>query len=94
MLVTRQQRGHCQQVIAVDQAVSPCRISRILQVALACIAGNPILFGTVFGRQYPFAGLQIDAVAAFDALQNAFGLLAAIGDDFGELLQQTFGHRD
>lgn len=62
------------------------------EVRLARIASNPVLLGTVLGGQHPFAGLQADAVSAFDAFQNAFGFLAAIGDDFGELFQQGFGH--
>ena len=63
------------------------------EMHLARIAGDPVLRGTVFGGQYPFAGLQADAVTAFDTFQNTFRFLAAIGDDFGELFQQGFGHQ-
>ncbi|MDO9011692.1 MAG: hypothetical protein Q7U78_07795, partial [Gallionella sp.] len=48
----------------------------------------------VLGGKHHFAGLQADTVAALQTFQYAFRFLAAIGDDFGELFQQGFGHKN
>jgi hypothetical protein len=50
------------------------------------------LRGAVFGGQHHFARLQAHALAAFQAFQDAFGLFAPVGDDFGELFEQRLGH--
>ena len=56
------------------------------------LLGNPVLRLGIARRQYHFAGLQADALAALDALQDFFGGLAALGHDVGQLLDEGFGH--
>ncbi|HRK79173.1 MAG TPA: hypothetical protein PLQ95_11590 [Thiobacillus sp.] len=50
------------------------------------------MFGTVPGGQHDFARLQLHAVAAFNAFEDFLGLLPALGNDFGQLFEQGFGH--
>lgn len=61
-------------------------------MAGALILRDPVVRCTVLGRQHPFAGLQADAVAAFETFENTFGFLLPLGDDLGKLFEQRFGH--
>lgn len=53
---------------------------------------DPVSGGGVLRRQYPLAGLQTDAMAAFEAFEDAFGFLLALGNDFWKLFEQRFRH--
>ena len=79
-------------VVAIDQAVHPA-------VAFGCdlplgalLACHPVLRRAVLGWQYHFARLQTHALAAFQAFEDAFGLLTPIGDDFGQLFEVGLVH--
>ena len=47
----------------------------------------------IFGGDDEFAGLQRDAVTAFELFQNLRRLLFAVGDDFGKNFEKRFAHR-
>ena len=106
LFVTRQERRHRQQVVAVNQAIRPrCVVSRLalhyrrvvtsadfFEMPGALVLRDPVGGGGILGRQHPFAGLQPDAVTAFQTFENTLGFLFPLGNDFRELFQQTFWH--
>ena len=70
MLIARQQRGHGQQVVAVDQAVHPARILPVARLCggvlgLAGLLRHPVLRCHVLGGQHHLARLQAHALSGF-----------------------------
>ena len=59
---------------------------------LPFVGSNPVSGRTIAGGEHPFAGLQADAVAAFQIFENFLRHLPPFGDDFGQLFEQRFGH--
>ncbi|MHB1271753.1 MAG: hypothetical protein ACYCZD_03110 [Rhodanobacter sp.] len=92
VFVAGQQRGHRQQVVAVDQPVGPVSSAFVAQVRLPVRRGDPVAVARVLRRQHPLARLQADPVAPFEPLQDLLGLLSSAGDDLGELFQQRLAH--
>ncbi|EIM01501.1 hypothetical protein UUA_04213 [Rhodanobacter thiooxydans LCS2] len=92
VFVAGQERGHRQQVVAVDQPVGPVGRAFLAQVRPSVRRGDPVAVARVLRRQYPLARLQTDPVPPFQALQDLLGLLPPAGDDLGELFQQGLGH--
>ena len=51
------------------------------------VGGNPVCRHAVLRWQHPFAGLQADAMAAFQVFQYFLGGLPPLGDNFGKLFE-------